>query len=74
LHAHGVSWPKNANAGGGYAYMWHSHTEKEMTNNDIFPGGMMTMLIIVPPDMTMQALPLVPGENPFQSRNKRNRD
>ena len=24
--------------------MWHSHTEKEMTNNDIFPGGMMTML------------------------------
>ena len=23
--------------------MWHSHNEKEMTNNDIFPGGMMTM-------------------------------
>lgn len=34
---------------GGFAYMWHSHTEKEMTNYDIFPGGMMTMLIIQPP-------------------------
>jgi hypothetical protein len=28
--------------------MWHSHTEKELTNNDIFPGGMLTMLIIEP--------------------------
>lgn len=31
---------------GGYSYMWHSHTEKELTNFDIFPGGMLTMLII----------------------------
>jgi len=37
------------NVNGGYFYMWHSHNEKEMTNNDIFPGGMMTMLIIEPP-------------------------
>ena len=29
--------------------MWHSHTEKEMVNNDIFPGGMMTMLVVAPP-------------------------
>ena len=29
--------------------MWHSHTEKEMVNFDIFPGGMMTMLIIEAP-------------------------
>lgn len=34
---------------GVYTYMWHSHTEKEMVNNDIFPGGMMTMLMIMPP-------------------------
>ncbi|MBW1803989.1 MAG: multicopper oxidase domain-containing protein, partial [Deltaproteobacteria bacterium] len=34
---------------GGFTYMWHSHTEKEMVNNDIFPGGMMTMLIVMPP-------------------------
>jgi hypothetical protein len=33
----------------GYFYMWHSHTEKELTNNDIFPGGMMTMFVVVPP-------------------------
>jgi manganese oxidase len=31
---------------GGFSYMWHSHTEKELTNWDIFPGGMLTMLII----------------------------
>jgi hypothetical protein len=32
-----------------FPYMWHSHTEKEMTNDDIFPGGMMTMLMIESP-------------------------
>lgn len=37
------------NTTGGYFYMWHSHTEKEMVNNDVFPGGMMTMLVIQPP-------------------------
>ncbi|MBW1710817.1 MAG: multicopper oxidase domain-containing protein [Deltaproteobacteria bacterium] len=34
---------------GGFAYMWHSHNEKEMTNNDIFPGGMMTQCLVEPP-------------------------
>jgi hypothetical protein len=37
----------------GFAYMWHSHTEKELVNNDIFPGGMMTMLIIEAPWVTI---------------------
>jgi hypothetical protein len=37
------------NPSAGYFYMWHSHTEKELTNNDIFPGGMMTMFVVVPP-------------------------
>ena len=37
------------NPNSGYTFMWHSHTEKELTNNDIFPGGMMTMLIVEPP-------------------------
>ena len=37
------------NPNGGFSYMWHSHTEKELTNFDIFPGGMMTMLIIEAP-------------------------
>ena len=29
--------------------MWHSHNEKEITTDDIFPGGMMTMLVIEAP-------------------------
>lgn len=37
------------NVNGGFFFMWHSHTEKELTNFDIFPGGMMTMLIVEPP-------------------------
>ncbi|PLX45489.1 MAG: hypothetical protein C0609_03040 [Deltaproteobacteria bacterium] len=37
------------NPKGGFAYMWHSHTEKEMVNFDIFPGGMMTMFIVTAP-------------------------
>jgi FtsP/CotA-like multicopper oxidase with cupredoxin domain len=32
----------------GYAYMWHSHNEREITTNDVFPGGMMAMLLIDP--------------------------
>ena len=34
------------NTTGGYYHMWHSHNEKEVTTDDIFPGGMMTMLVI----------------------------
>jgi len=37
------------NPSAGYAYMWHSHNEREITTNDVFPGGMMMMLIIDPP-------------------------
>ncbi|NLH72414.1 MAG: multicopper oxidase domain-containing protein [Verrucomicrobia bacterium] len=31
---------------GGFMYMWHSHAEKELCNNNIFGGGMMTFLLI----------------------------
>lgn len=37
------------NLNGGMFYMWHSHTEREIINNDIFPGGMLTMMIVEPP-------------------------
>ena len=37
------------NPDAGYVYMWHSHTEKELTNWDIFPGGLMTMMMVLPP-------------------------
>lgn len=36
------------NLDGGYFFMWHSHAEREMTNDDAFPGGLMTMLMIEP--------------------------
>jgi hypothetical protein len=35
----------------GYFQIWHSHHEKEIVNNDIFPGGMITFMIIVPPSV-----------------------
>lgn len=34
------------NPSGGMVFMWHSHSERELTNNDIFPGGMLTMMIV----------------------------
>jgi len=34
---------------GGFFFMWHSHTEKELTNFDIFPGGMLSMMVVEPP-------------------------
>lgn len=33
---------------GGYFFMWHSHTEKELTSNDIWPGGLVSFGIVVP--------------------------
>jgi FtsP/CotA-like multicopper oxidase with cupredoxin domain len=36
------------NSYNGFSYMWHSHNEKEIVNNDIFPGGMMTMAMVNP--------------------------
>ena len=40
------------NPNAGFTYMWHSHNERELVNNDVFPGGMMTMLIIEAYDPT----------------------
>ena len=37
------------NPNSGFTYMWHSHNERELVNNDVFPGGMMTMLIVEAP-------------------------
>jgi FtsP/CotA-like multicopper oxidase with cupredoxin domain len=33
----------------GFAFMWHSHNEREITTNNIFPGGMMMMMLVDPP-------------------------
>jgi FtsP/CotA-like multicopper oxidase with cupredoxin domain len=37
----------------GYAYMWHSHNEREITTNNIFPGGMMMMMLVDPQAFTI---------------------
>jgi hypothetical protein len=43
------------NTTGGYYHMLHSHNEKEVTTDNIFPGGMMTMLIIEPWSVDLDA-------------------
>jgi manganese oxidase len=41
------------NLDGGYFYMWHSHTEAELVNFDVAPGGMMTMMIVEAPGVAI---------------------
>ncbi len=41
------------NENGGYFHIWHSHTEKEITTNNVFPGGMKTFLIIEAPGVAI---------------------
>jgi FtsP/CotA-like multicopper oxidase with cupredoxin domain len=55
LGAHGYRPPgdDDPNHTAGYYYMWHSHKEMEMVNNDVFPGGMMTMLVIEHPSVAI---------------------
>lgn len=37
----------------GFAYMWHSHNEREITTNNVFPGGMMMMMLVDPQAYTI---------------------
>ena len=39
------------NSSGGYLFPWHSHSEKELTSNDVFPGGLLTFVILEPPNV-----------------------
>ena len=47
------------NPAAGFSYMWHSHNERELVNNDVFPGGMMTMLIIEAPSVDINDEPRI---------------
>jgi FtsP/CotA-like multicopper oxidase with cupredoxin domain len=42
------------NTTGGYFFMWHSHTEKEIVNNNIFPGGMLTFCDVEAPSQPIE--------------------
>jgi len=46
------------NMTGGFFFMWHSHNEHEIVNNNIFPGGMHTMIVVEHPNV----LPAIPPE------------
>jgi hypothetical protein len=35
-------------SGGAFFHMFHSHNEREIINFGVFPGGMMTMVVIEP--------------------------
>lgn len=39
---------QNPPAESGIAFMWHSHNEREITTNDVFPGGMLQMMLVDP--------------------------
>ena len=68
LGQHGPPPPNQGmlNPNGGFYYMWHPHSEKELTNNDVFPGGCMTMLAIEHP-----AVPIM--ENMPMGKERRSR-
>ena len=36
----------NPSGEAGFAFMWHSHNEREITTNNIFPGGMLMMMLV----------------------------
>lgn len=35
----------------GFFFMWHSHNENEIVNNNLFPGGMLTMVAVEHPSV-----------------------
>jgi FtsP/CotA-like multicopper oxidase with cupredoxin domain len=37
----------------GFAFMWHSHNEREITTSNIFPGGMLMMMLVDPRGFTI---------------------
>jgi FtsP/CotA-like multicopper oxidase with cupredoxin domain len=42
------------NTTGALSFMWHSHNEKEITTNNLFPGGMLTMSFIEHPTVIIE--------------------
>ena len=42
------------NPDGGYFFVWHSHAEKELTTFDIFPGGSLSALVVLPTAVDIQ--------------------
>ena len=45
--------PGNPAGEKGFAFMWHSHNEREITTDNVFPGGMMMMMLVDPRDFVI---------------------
>jgi FtsP/CotA-like multicopper oxidase with cupredoxin domain len=45
---------------GSYFFMSHSHNEREITTNNVFPGGMATMVEILPYGVPLEETPAMP--------------
>ncbi len=39
---------------GGYFLVWHSHAEKELTTFNIFPGGSLSAVVVLPPNVPIE--------------------
>ena len=42
------------NPNGGYFFVWHSHAEKELTTFDIFPGGSLSAMVVLPTSVVIE--------------------
>lgn len=42
------------NPNAGYFFVWHSHAEKELTTFDIFPGGSLSAIVVLPTTVDIQ--------------------
>jgi FtsP/CotA-like multicopper oxidase with cupredoxin domain len=42
------------NPNGGYFFVWHSHAEKELTTFDVFPGGSLSAMVVLPITATIE--------------------
>ena len=49
------------NSGGAYLFPWHSHSERELTTNDIFPGGALTFVVVEHPTTPIDPIAPIPA-------------
>src|SRR5258708_1554460 len=46
----------------GFAFMWHSHNEREITTSNVFPGGMLMMMLVDSRESTSIIISIPPGK------------
>ena len=48
----------------GWAFMWHSHNEREITTNNVFPGGMLMMMLVDSREFPIDEIAIAAGVVP----------